>query len=89
MYEYNKIQKRIREAEVKGERVPSDYEVAKELGIDDNRAVEIIEASKRIILSIDENLVDDNVATVIDFVPTPGPSVEECVISKFNLQELE
>lgn len=89
MHAYNKIQKQKRDAELKGEVVASDYEIARSLGINEERAAQIIEAGKRLVVSINAKISEDDRSERIDSIPTPGPLLEETVIDKIDFENLE
>ena len=89
VYAYNKIQKYKKIAAAKGERVPTDYEVALELGIDKTRVEEIIQVGRRVVISANEPTNDEDKTTRIDYFADPSQPLEEQVIDKMSFEMLE
>jgi len=86
---YNKIQKQKKDAELRGEVAPSEYEIARSLGINDEKASEIIEAGNRIVVSANVRISEEDGDERIESIAIPGPLLEEEVIAKADFEFLE
>lgn len=86
---YNKIQKQKKEAELRGESNLNEYEIARSLGINEEKAAEIIEAGSRVVVSANSRISEEDAAEIIDCIADPVPLLEEEIIVKADFEFIE